>query len=161
VRAEGLPLDYVATRVPEMLPIYRQLMATSHALIARAFSSEVITPGRTTTDDVVWWLRQQVNDLGLGEWFAPSVTVQRRGPGGSDNPAPVLAEGGGTVIERGDHLHTDFGIYAMGLATDTQHVGYVLRTGGERRARRTAPGPAPLQPAPGPAARAAQAGTLG
>ena len=42
---------------------------------------------------------------------------------------PVLAEGGGTVIERGDHLHTDFGIYAMGLATDTQHVGYVLRSG--------------------------------
>ena len=129
VRAEGLPLDYIATRVPEMLPMYRQLMATSHALIARAFSSEVITPGRTTTEDVVWWLRQQVNDLGLGEWFAPSVTVQRRGKGGPDDPVPVLAEGGGTVIERGDHLHTDFGIYAMGLATDTQHVGYVLRSG--------------------------------
>jgi Xaa-Pro aminopeptidase len=129
VRAEGLPLDYLATRVPEMLPIYRQLMATSHALIARAFSSEVITPGRTTTEDVVWWLRQQVNDLGLGEWFPPSVTVQRRGQGGPESPVPVLAEGGGTVIERGDHLHTDFGIYAMGLATDTQHVGYVLRSG--------------------------------
>ena len=129
VRAEELPLDYIATRVPEMLPMYRQLMATSHALIARAFSSEVITPGRTTTEDVVWWLRQQVNDLGLGEWFAPSVTVQRRGQGGPDNPVPVLADGGGTVIERGDHLHTDFGIYAMGLATDTQHVGYVLRSG--------------------------------
>ena len=129
VRAEELPLDYIATRVPEMLPVYRQLMATSHALIARAFSSEVITPGRTTTEDVVWWLRQQVNDLGLGEWFAPSVTVQRRGQGGPDNPVPFLAEGGGTVIERGDHLHTDFGIYAMGLATDTQHVGYVLRSG--------------------------------
>jgi Xaa-Pro aminopeptidase len=129
VRAEGLPLDYVATRVPEMLPTYRHLMGIAHALIARAFSSEVITPGRTTTEDVVWWLRQQVNDLGLGEWFAPSVTVQRRGQGGAANPVPVLAEGGGTVIERGDHLHTDFGIYAMGLATDTQHVGYVLRSG--------------------------------
>jgi len=33
------------------------------------------------------------------------------------------------VIERGDHLWTDFGIKAMGLATDTQHVGYVLRPG--------------------------------
>jgi hypothetical protein len=129
VRAEELPLDYVATRVPEMWPIYRQLMATSHALIARAFSSEVITPGRTTTEDVEWWLRQQVNDLGLGEWFAPSVTVQRRGQEGPGNPVPVRAEGGATVIERGDHLHTDFGIYAMGLATDTQHVGYVLRSG--------------------------------
>jgi hypothetical protein len=33
------------------------------------------------------------------------------------------------VIERGDHLHTDFGIAAMGLKTDTQHVGYVLKEG--------------------------------
>ena len=32
-------------RVPEMLPTYRHLMRIVHALIARAFSSEVITPG--------------------------------------------------------------------------------------------------------------------
>ena len=129
VRAEGLPLDYVATRVPEMLPAYRQMMRIAHGLIARAFSSEVITPGRTTTQDVVWWLRQRVNDMGLGEWFAPSVTVQRRGRTAGTSPVPSLADGGGTIIERGDHLHTDFGIRAMGLATDTQHVGYVLQPG--------------------------------
>src|SRR5207245_2001010 len=33
------------------------------------------------------------------------------------------------VIQRGDVLHVDFGIKAMGLATDTQHMGYVLREG--------------------------------
>jgi Xaa-Pro aminopeptidase len=33
------------------------------------------------------------------------------------------------VIERGDLLHTDFGIYVMRMATDTQHMGYVLREG--------------------------------
>jgi Xaa-Pro aminopeptidase len=129
VRAEGLPLDYVATRVPEMLPAYRQMMEIAHALIARAFSGEVITPGLSTTEDVVWWLRQQVGDMGLGEWFAPSVTLQRRGRAPGTSPVPSLADGGGTVIERGDHLHTDFGIRAMGLATDTQHVGYVLQAG--------------------------------
>src|SRR5207244_12877372 len=42
---------------------------------------------------------------------------------------PPTAARSSIVIERGDHLHTDFGIYAMGLATDTQHVGYVLRPG--------------------------------
>jgi len=123
VRAEGLALDYVSTRVPEMLPTYRQMMAIVHALIARAFSAEVITPGQTTTDDVEWWLRQQVNDMGLGEWFPPSVSVQRPGAGARS----VIADDEPVVIERGDHLHTDFGIRAMGLATDTQHVGYVLR----------------------------------
>ena len=127
VRAENLPLEYLETRVPEMLPVYRQMMQIIHALIGRAFSSEVITPGRTTTQDVVWWLRQQVNDLGLGEWFPPSVSVQRPGQNARDFTA--TAEREDVVIQRGDHLWTDFGIRAMGLSTDTQHVGYVLREG--------------------------------
>jgi Xaa-Pro aminopeptidase len=92
-----------------------------HNIIATAFSNQVITPGTTRTDDVVWWMRQRVNDLGLGSWFQPSVTVQRRGVemGDSANPA----------ILRGDVLHTDFGISALGLNTDTQHMGYVLLPG--------------------------------
>lgn len=127
VRGENLPLEYIAVRVPEMLPTYRHMMQIVHALITRAFSSEVITPGKTTTEDVVWWLRQQVNDLGLGDWFPPSVSVQRPGQNARDFTA--TADRTSLVIERGDHLWTDFGIRAMGLATDTQHVGYVLRPG--------------------------------
>lgn len=125
VRAENLPLEYLSIRLPEMLPVYRDLMRISHSLIRRAFSNEVVTPGKTTTADVEWWLRQRVNDLGLGEWFPPTVTVQRRGL----RPDPVVAARSPMVIERGDHLHVDFGIQAIGLATDTQHVGYVLRDG--------------------------------
>lgn len=127
VRAEKLPLEYVAIRVPEMLPHYRHMMEIVHALIARAFSNEVITPGRTTNEDVVWWLRQRVNDMGLGEWFPPTVNVQR--PSVGPRSFGATAERSSVVIQRGDHLHTDFGIYAMGLATDTQHVGYVLKEG--------------------------------
>jgi Xaa-Pro aminopeptidase len=125
VRAENLPLEYVSVRVPEMLPTYRQMMRIAHGLISRAFSNEVIQPGKTTTRDVEWWLRQSVNDLGLGEWFPPTVSVQRRGA----EARSILADRTDVVIERGDHLHVDFGIQAMGLATDTQHVGYVLREG--------------------------------
>jgi Xaa-Pro aminopeptidase len=125
VRAELLPLEYVSLRLPEMLPSYRQMMETVHALIARAFSSEVIKPGKTTNHDVVWWLRQRVNDFGLGTWFQPTVRVQRKGGKIPSN----LAEEAPVVIERGDVLHVDFGITALGLATDTQHMGYVLREG--------------------------------
>lgn len=32
------------------------------------------------------------------------------------------------IIQEGDMLHTDFGITFLGLNTDTQHLGYVLRT---------------------------------
>lgn len=45
VRAEGLPVDYVSVRLPEMLPTYQLMMRTAHAIIATAFSNEVITPG--------------------------------------------------------------------------------------------------------------------
>jgi hypothetical protein len=123
VRAEDLPLEYIETRLPEMMPIYKQMMETVHSLIGRAFSNEVIKPGVTTNEDVVWWLRQQVNDLGLGTWFQPSLRVQRQQRAGVN----LLAENAFVVIERGDVLHVDFGITYMRLNTDTQHMGYVLR----------------------------------
>src|SRR5271163_540012 len=125
VPSENLALEYQELRVPEMLPTYRQMMEIVHSLISRAFSNEVITPGKTTDQDVVWWLRQSVNDAGLGTWFHPSVTVQRQGL----TAANRLDRKEGLVIERGDVLHTDFGITAMRLNTDTQHMGYVLRPG--------------------------------
>ena len=125
IRSEGLPLDYIATRVPEMLPTYRQMMEIVHSLIGRAFSSEVITPGKTTNQDVVWWLRQQTNNLGYGTWFQPSVRVQ----GPSKKDVDQLSEDAPVVIERGDVLHVDFGITAMRMNTDTQHMGYVLKAG--------------------------------
>jgi Xaa-Pro aminopeptidase len=125
VPAENLALEYQELRIPEMLPNYRQMMEIVHSLISRAFSNEVITPGKTTDTDVVWWLRQKVNDAGLGTWFQPSVTVQRQGLTAGSN----IERKEGLVIQRGDVLHTDFGITALRLNTDTQHMGYVLREG--------------------------------
>jgi Xaa-Pro aminopeptidase len=121
VREPRIAIDYLARRVPGMTPVYRRMQLVVHDIISTAFSNLVITPGVTTTDDVVWWMRQRVNDLGLGTWFQPSVSVQRRGTdmSGESNP----------VIQRGDVLHCDFGITALRLNTDTQHMAYVLRDG--------------------------------
>ena len=121
VRAERVALDYIAIRIPEMLPVYKELMKTAHAIITEAFSNRVITPGKTTTQDVVWWMRQKVQEFGLGTWFQPSVDIQRRGADLSRDPNPV--------IQRGDVLHCDFGVTGMRLHTDTQHMGYVLTEG--------------------------------
>src|SRR2546429_8137789 len=79
MRAERLPLDYQEIRAPGMLAVYRRLMEVVWGVIDTAFSSRVITPGKTTTDDVAWWMRQRVNDLGFGTWFHTDVDVQRRG----------------------------------------------------------------------------------
>ncbi len=121
VREPLLAIDYLAMRVPSMTPVYRKMQAIVHELIATAFSDVVIVPGQTTTEDVEWWMRQRVHDLGLDSWFQPSVSLQRRGADMADAVAPV--------IERGDVLHCDFGLVALGMATDTQHMAYVLREG--------------------------------
>jgi Xaa-Pro aminopeptidase len=121
-RAEGLPVDFIAARLPEEEETFTRMNRLVWAVIDTAFSSTVITPGVTRTSDVVWWMRQRVNDLGLGSWFQPSVSVQRQG-------ATAEQLGEDPVIQRGDVLHCDFGLVALRLHTDTQHMGYVLREG--------------------------------
>ena len=121
VREPLLAIDYLAMRVPGMTPVYRRMQAIVHEIIGAAFSEVIIEPGTTTTADVVWWMRQRVHDLGMGSWFQPSVSVQRRGVEMGDSIAPVIL--------RGDVLHCDFGLVAMGMTTDTQHMGYVLLEG--------------------------------
>lgn len=121
VSGEPLAVGWLETRTPLEMQIYPTIMRTAHALIAEAFSRKVITPGVTTTDDVVWWYRQRVSDLGLATWFQPSVAVLRQGTQG-------MLEGD-TVIQPGDMLWTDFGITYLRLNTDTQHLAYVLKPG--------------------------------
>ena len=120
--ADDLALDLIATRLPDETTTYRKLQQVVWGIIDTAFSNVVITPGVTRTDDVVWWMRQKVNDLGLGTWFHPSVEVQRKG-------ATDAQLGENPIIQKGDVLHCDFGITAMRLNTDTQHMGYVLLDG--------------------------------
>jgi Xaa-Pro aminopeptidase len=117
-----LPVEFIASRLPEEETFFRRMQEQVWALTQTMFSSAVITPGKTRTSDLVWWWRQRVNDLGLGTWFQPSVDVQRNG---------VTAEqlGADPIIERGDVLHCDVGITVARLNTDTQHLAYVLREG--------------------------------
>lgn len=120
--ADDLALDLIATRLPEESETYRKMQQVVWGIIDTAFSSVVVKPGVTRTDDIVWWMRQKVNDLGLGTWFHPSVEIQRKG-------ATDAQLGENPIVQKGDVLHCDFGITAMRLNTDTQHMGYVLRDG--------------------------------
>ena len=120
--ADGLALDLIATRSAEETAQYREMQKVVWGIIDTAFSNVVITPGVTRTEDVVWWMRQKVNDLGLGTWFHPSIELQRKG-------VTDAQLGENPIIQKGDVLHCDFGITAMRLNTDTQHMAYVLNDG--------------------------------
>jgi Xaa-Pro aminopeptidase len=124
VSAERLAVGWLERRSPGELDAVGGINLIAHGVIAEAFSSRVVHPGVTTAQDVVWWMRQRVAGLGLTCWFQPSVSIQRRGEHVSDIGATPDA-----VIRPGDFLHCDFGLHYLGLATDTQQNGYVLRLG--------------------------------
>lgn len=121
--AERLAVGWLERRTPAELAAYPEIVAICHALIARAFSRQVITPGATTTDDVVWWFRQIMLDLGVAAWFQPTVDIQAPGQRYDDAGERRV------VIEPGDLLHCDVGFAYMGLCTDQQQHAYVLRPG--------------------------------
>ncbi|MGE0179456.1 MAG: M24 family metallopeptidase, partial [Sphingomonas sp.] len=122
VRAgDDLAIGWLETRIPEEMARYPEIVRIAHAIIAEGFSRRVIRPGRTTAEDVVWWFRERIDQLGLSTWFQPSVAIFRHGSAGSLD--------GESVIQPGDMLWCDFGITYLGLNTDTQHLGYVLRRG--------------------------------
>jgi Xaa-Pro aminopeptidase len=123
VDGEPIARRWFETRSPHELSLYRHLVGIGHDLIREFFSNEVITPDVTTSDDVRWWIRQRINDLGLDTWFHPSIDIRR-------SPEDTERYGrGDQVIRRGDLLHCDVGISYLGLNTDMQHNAYVLRIG--------------------------------
>src|SRR5687768_17447541 len=129
IAAAPLIVEYMDTRLPEELEHYRTAVAITDILTQRAFSNEVITPGKTTVGDVRWWFMQQVNDLGLDVWFQPDLRIQRRSQPQSKTQQFLSVTEESAVIERGDVIHIDCGLNYMGLSTDWQKMGYVLRQG--------------------------------
>jgi Xaa-Pro aminopeptidase len=121
VTGEGLAIRWLETRTPAEMALYPSVVRIAHAVIGEAFSRKVITPGVTTAEQVQWWYRDRLMQLGLDPWFHPSVAIQRQGRSG-------MIEGE-EVIQPGDLLWTDFGITYLRLNTDTQHLAYVLKPG--------------------------------
>jgi Xaa-Pro aminopeptidase len=125
VAADVLGVRWLETRLPDERADFEEATELAHSILRRGLSPEVITPEVTTTDDVVWWYRQTVRDLGLDSWFHPSVSIQRA----TSETSPAGAEDQASIISAGDLLHVDFGIVLKGLCTDQQEHAYVLAPG--------------------------------
>ncbi len=123
VSAENLCVGWLETRSPQELSVYRHICGIAHNIIAEFYSNRVITPDITTTEDVVWWIRQKITDLGLEPWFQPSISIQRH------KKEAAKYKGDRRIIRRGDLLHCDVGIKYLGLCTDMQLQAYVCKIG--------------------------------
>ncbi|RDW88051.1 hypothetical protein BP6252_00083 [Coleophoma cylindrospora] len=115
-------VEFIATMPKAQLGWYKKLQETAWAMITDGFSERVITPGETTTTDVEWWLREAILGWNYTTWFQTDVEVVAPGgePGAPQDERP---------IQYGDLLHVDFGVTALGMNTDTQHLAYVLYPG--------------------------------
>jgi Xaa-Pro aminopeptidase len=119
VSAERLVVGWLERRTPAEIDFYPEIVAINHQVVAEAFSSRVITPGKTTIDDLEWWVRERLAELKLDTWFLPMFYIVRR-----DSAGPASR-----VIQRGDMLRCDIGVTYLGLNSDIQQVAYVLRAG--------------------------------
>lgn len=129
VSAGTLLTEFFDTRIPEELEHYRNAVLATDVITRRAFSNEVITPGKTTVGDVRFWMLEQVNKLGLTVWFQPDLRIQRRQEATGTTGQFLSTAKEADVIQAGDLLHVDFGLDYMGLSTDWQKHGYVLKPG--------------------------------
>mgnify|MGYP000055940811 CR=1 FL=1 len=132
VSAEKLAIGWIETRTEMELKLYRDLVEITHNIISEAFSSKTIIPGKTTTEDLVWFLRQKVTDLGLETWFHPTIDIQRNNEALKSHIASFSKAKEEKIIQKGDLLHCDFGITYIGLNTDCQQHAYVLKDNEEQ-----------------------------
>jgi Xaa-Pro aminopeptidase len=129
VSAADLIEEYCDTRLPEEFETYKLLVALTDQITRRAFSNEVIHPGKTTVGDVRRWLYDAMGNADVTTWFQQDIRVQRKGSANGMSRGFLGVAPESMVIEPGDVLHVDFGITAMGFNTDWQKMAYVLRLG--------------------------------
>ncbi|MEO0338977.1 MAG: M24 family metallopeptidase [Bacteroidota bacterium] len=129
VSAQDLAIGWLETRTEREMVVYKQIMRIAHEIIAEGLSEKVIQPGITTTDEVGWFFRERIIDLGLTAWFHPIVDVQRANPGEGDTDRSFSSRPDAAIIQPGDLVHIDLGITYLGLNTDTQENAYILKPG--------------------------------
>ncbi len=122
VSAEKLVSDFRSRRVASEIAAFAEAGELSYTLAERALSNEVITPGKTTLEDVAWWMTEQQFKNNLGTSFGmPSVYIT--GPDG------IEATSSDRIIQRGDVLMIDWGVGLMNFYTDMKRMAYVLKDG--------------------------------
>lgn len=127
--AENVAIGWLETRTNSEMAVYPNIVRMAHQIIAEGFSEKVIQPGVTTTDDVVWWYRDRIRELGFTTWFHPSVSIQRKDPESFEHLRAFSERPNKQIIIAGDLLHVDFGITYLRLNTDTQQHAYILKPG--------------------------------
>ena len=134
VSSEALVVRWMETRLEREVEVWQRAVGIARETVARAFSSEVITPGVTNLGDVAWFIRTRFEEEGLEPWFHPDVNRQWQGADFGEN-APFLGDGSPDSLIRRRSPPYRCGSLLLGLCTDTQEMGYVLSWESQKRQR--------------------------
>lgn len=122
VSAERLVSEFRSRRVASEIVAFGEAAGIAIQLTERALSNEVITPGKTTLEDVAWWMQDRLLERGLGSEFdMPSVYVT--------GPEGIVATSTARIVQPGDVMMIDWGVQLMNFGTDVKRVAYVLKPG--------------------------------
>lgn len=117
--AQPIVVSFRGRRLPEEVQILREAAEYTDNIIREALTPAVITPGKTTENDVAAYLRRRTAEFGATVPFLSVVVGPVRG---HSDPSD-------RVIQPGDLVRIDFGITHRGYSTDIQRTAYVLRPG--------------------------------
>ena len=122
VSAEKLVADFRSHRVAAEIVAFGEAAGIAIQLAERALSNEVVTPGKTTLEDVAWWMQDRLLERALGSEFdMPSVYIT--------GPTGIVATSSARIIQPGDVMMIDWGVQLMNFGTDVKRVAYVLKPG--------------------------------
>jgi len=119
--SRDVTLAWLETRCESETLAYEGIVRIARDIIRECFSNNYITPGQTTNDDIRFAMMQKAVDKGIKPWFECTVAIFRK-----DYPG---MHGDTHTIMPGDIIHCDFGISYLGLCTDRQELGYILKLG--------------------------------
>lgn len=133
-----LSVRWLETMAPEQVSVYRYVQGVANDLIAEGFSNRAIVPDVTTVEDINWWFRHKMLELGIEKENHPTVGIQRKPANiaryAAEDP-PELFRRGRTengmnpTVRRGDIISLDSDIMLLGMVTDSHQHAYVLEHG--------------------------------
>ncbi len=127
ISAEGVAVRFLETRSEKEIALMQLIVGTTRAIIKKAYSTEVIKVGKTTTGELRFFLMEEAIRVGMIPWFDATVWIRRDGKSHIDND--------NEVIQKGDILHCDFGVTYGRLCSDVQEMAYIKQDNDEQLIR--------------------------
>lgn len=139
VPAGPLSTKWLEVMTPKEMEVMKVLSSVTEDLMRAFYSRKLIVPGKTTPNDVRWFIKNVISRCEMNFWFPPHIDYQRAGAFG-DSYGPSAKKNGkeqksymDTPIEEGDLLHCDVGVNLrfIRVLTDRQWMCYVKKSGEE------------------------------